>query len=87
MKRVSDFFERFKNLTPPTGALKKAIVHALTDVAHYTTTPDKISIQHDIAFIHTSSIIKQQIRIHRSQILDYIFREIPKARETLRDVR
>ncbi len=87
MKRVSDFFARFSNLTPPQGALKKAVVHALSDVAHYTTTPDKISIQHDVAFVHTSSIIKQQIRIHRSAILEYIFREIPKARESLRDIR
>lgn len=87
MKPISDFFERFKNIRAPHGALKKTIANALHDSAGIAVSPNSISIQNGTAFIRASSIAKNTIHINRGKILKQIFDELPSAQESLRDIR
>lgn len=87
MNPLSDFLARFKNMTPPHGAVKKALVRALKDGAGVDVQPSDISFGNGIAFIRASSVAKNAIRLSRARILEDVFREYPKARETVRDIR
>ena len=87
MKLVGYFLDKFQSLTPPDGALKKSISTALHDVVGVTVPVKNISIQNGVAFVKTSSIVKSTIHLSRGKILESIFTELPKARDSLRDVR
>lgn len=87
MKLIGDLLARFQNLTPPHGAVRKALTHAISDIAGMSVPVEHISIQHRIAFIKTSSIAKNVIRLRRGEILARVFEELPKAHEVLRDIK
>lgn len=87
MKLVGDFLARFQNLTPPHDALKRAVTNALFDVLKISVSMEQVSIQNGIAFVRTSSIVRNKIHLERARILETIFTEMPKARDLLRDVR
>ena len=87
MKPAKDFLSRFKNFTPPHDAVKKAIADSILAIADVPLEKKNISISHGVAFIETSSIAKNTIRMHRGKILEYIFLNIPQARTVIRDIR
>lgn len=87
MKLVGDFLQRFQNLTPPDDAVRKAITIALYDVVRATIKPENIKIQHGVAFVKTSSVVKNTIQLNRAKILNHVFENLPKARENIRDIR
>ena len=87
MKKISDFFERFKQFAPPHGALKKVLTNALHDCSGIIVSSKNISIQNSVAFINVSSVAKNVIHINRGKILKQVFDELPKAREMIRDIR
>ncbi len=87
MKLAKDFLERFKNLTPPDDALKKAVINALYTATKISVKPKDVSISNGIAFIRCSSIAKSTIRLGRAKVLEEVFQTLPKARTLIRDVR
>lgn len=87
MKLVGDFLARFERLTPPHDALKRAVANAVHDVVRAPVSPEHVSIQNGVAFVKVSSIVRNKIHLERGRILEHVFSEIPKARDTLRDVR
>lgn len=87
MKLVGDFLSRFQNLTPPNDAIKRAIQESLRETVGVEIPRENISIQHGVVFLKASSIVKNTIRINRGKILETIFLSLPKARESIRDIR
>lgn len=87
MKKIGDFFARFKNLTPPDGALKQTIADAASFVASVSIAKKDVTLAHGVAFIKASSIAKSVLRTKRGDVLEYIFSRIPSAREKVRDIR
>ena len=87
MKNISDFLKRFSSLTPPNDALKRAVAEAVQSVAGVPTVKKDITLSHGVAFVRASSIAKSAIRINRGQILEQVFSQLPKARDTVRDIR
>ena len=87
MKLVNDFLARFKNITPPDDAVRRAVAKAVSDVAGVKIKREDVTIQRGVAFIKCSSVAKSVIRSSRSAILSEIAREIPSARDSVRDLR
>ena len=87
MKRAGDFLAKFNKLTPPNDALRSAVVKAVSSIVGATITKSAIRIHNGTAFIECSSVLKNKIRIDRRAILDDIHERIPKARESVRDIR
>ena len=87
MKQAGDFLAKFNKLTPPDDAIKRAIISAVQVVVGKVLTKANIKIHNGVAFIEVSSILKNKIRIERRSILDLIYEKIPKARDSVRDIR
>ncbi len=87
MKLVADFLSRFQHLTPPDEALRKAVAVTVLAVANVPIKKEDVSIANGVAFIRCSSIARSAIRTKRGMILTELFKELPNARDTLRDVR
>lgn len=87
MRLAKDFLSRFKALTPPDDAVRRAVATAVSSVAGVPITKKEVSVAHGVAFIKASSVAKSAVRAHRGEILAELFRELPKARESVRDVR
>lgn len=87
MKLVGDFLSRFYSLTPPHDAVKRAVAESLRDVVGVLVQKEKISIDNGIAHIPVSSVAKNVIKINRGVLLNRVFERLPKARESLRDIR
>jgi len=87
MKLAKDFLSKFKNLTPPDDALKRAVAHAVDVIAGVPVRKKDVSISHGVAYVNSSSIARSVIRTHRVEILEQIFGDLPNARDQIRDIR
>lgn len=87
MKLAKDFLSKFHSLTPPHDAVKRAVANAVQAVAHVPIAKKDVSVTRGVAFVRASSIAKSAIRLKRGEILEHVFSALPKARETVRDIR
>lgn len=87
MKQVGSFLSRFQNLTPPDEAVKNEIARAVKNIAGVPVSKKNVTLARGIAFIDCSSVGKSVIRTRKAEILEEIFAALPKARESVRDVR
>ena len=87
MKQIKDLFARFKNLTPPNDALRRAVAEAVVSVVGVPLTRELVAISRGTAFLKCSSIAKSAIRARRAEILTEVARRVPSARDTVRDLR
>ncbi|MEK9177107.1 MAG: hypothetical protein AAB923_02305 [Patescibacteria group bacterium] len=87
MKPAHTFLSKFKSLTPPDDAMRRAVAEAVSLVAGVPVKKKDITISRGIAFVKMSSVAKSALRVRRGEVLAYIFRELPKARDSIRDIR
>ncbi len=87
MKLASDFLSKFKNLTPPDDAVRKAIADSILRIAGVLLTKEQVSLSRGIAFLKCSSIKKSAIRVLRAAVFEDLYARLPKAREVVRDIR
>lgn len=87
MKNITTFFDRFKDLTPPNDSIKTVVADALYEVLGARVDKKNISVFRGVAHVRAPSVLKSTIAIRRGEVLESIYRALPKARETLRDVR
>lgn len=87
MKLIGDFLARFQSLTPPDDALRRVIADIVERKARVPAIKADISISNGVAFVRCSSIAKSAIQVKRGEILTELYEELPKARESVRDIR
>ena len=63
------------------------IASAVFFVAKVPVKKEDVSISNSVAFIRCSSVAKSAIQVARGAILNELFQEMPKARNTVRDIR
>lgn len=87
MKLAKDFLAKFQTLTPPDESVKGAVAEIVHRIAGVPATKKDITISRGVAFVNCSSVAKSAIRSVRGEILKELYSELPKARETVRDLR
>jgi hypothetical protein len=87
MKLAKDFLARFQSLTPPDEAVRAAVAKIVHRVAGVPASKKDITLSRGVAFVDCSSVAKSALRMSRGEILSELYLELPKARETVRDVR
>lgn len=87
MKLIGDFLARFNKLTPPDDAVKSAVVAAVQEATNITLSKKAIRIQNETVFVAGSSVMKNTLKIHRGKILEAIYEDLPKSRDSVRDIR
>ena len=87
MKLAGDFLSKFKSLTPPDDAVRVQVAKTVKMVAGIPVTKESITISRGVAFVECSSVAKSALRAVRGEVLKELFIEMPKARDTVRDIR
>lgn len=87
MKSAGSFLSRFEKLTPPNDALRRAVAKAASTILGKTVTKEQVRIQNRVAFIETTSVAKNKLRLERQELFDLMCESLPKARDLVRDIR
>ena len=87
MKKIGNLLSRFQNITPPDDAVRRAVAKVVSDVTGVRIQREDVVIQRGVAFVKCSSVAKSVIRGMRPAILEELAKEIPSARNSVRDVR
>lgn len=87
MKLAKDFLAKFQSLTPPDDSVKSVIAKIVHTLVGVPATKKDVTVSQGVAFVSCSSIAKSAIRVSRGEILRELYSELPKARETVRDIR
>ena len=87
MKLAKDFLAKFQSLTPPDESVRSTVADTVRRVAGVPLKKKDVTLSRGIAFIDCSSIAKSAIRSARGEILKELYTELPKARDTVRDIR
>ncbi len=87
MKSAKDFLSKFQNLTPPNDAIRKAVAEAVRGIAGVPVERKDVAVSRGVAYITCSSVAKSAIRAVRADLLEELYRTLPKARDSVRDLR
>lgn len=87
MKLVGDFLKRFQSLEPPHDSVKGVVAEVVNQVTGSTLSKKSVRVQQHTAFVSGSSVFKNVLRTKRGEILTLLYERLPKARESVRDVR
>ncbi len=87
MKKINSLLSKFQNITPPDDAVRRAVAKSVFTIAGVKVKREDVTIQRGVAFIKCSSVAKSVIRSSRSAILSELALELPKARDSVRDIR
>lgn len=87
MKKVNSFLDKFQKLTPPNDAVRRAVASAVSSVLGTPVQKGQVTVANGVAFIDVSSVAKHKLRLERRAILDLLYERVPKARDSVRDVR
>lgn len=87
MKLVGEFLKKFNSLQPPHDSLKKELLVVLKQTVNITVQLKQIVIKNEVAYVYTSSVLKNVIQINRAKILNELYERLPKSRDSVRDVR
>ena len=87
MKLASSFLSKFQSLTPPDDAVRASVAKTVHSVSGVPATKKDVTLSRGVAFVNCSSVAKSAIRSMRAEILRELYLELPKARETVRDIR
>lgn len=69
MEGIQEFLKRYLNLTPPDGAVRKALSESFKELLNITVDPRKIKIVGTVAYIELDTTTKSMLFVHQEKIL------------------
>jgi hypothetical protein len=78
MEGIGNFLSRYLNLTPPDGAVRKALTESLKEILNITIDPRKVKIVGTVAYIEIDTTTKSMFFIHQERILQKVEEKIGK---------
>lgn len=85
MYDIRNLFARYKNITPPDRAVKRAVLHALREAADIHLEEKDIRVVRDVAYIQTESAVKNALFMKKESVLASAQKELGHG-EVLRDI-
>ncbi len=81
MKRVGDFFERYRaRLKPPQASVEKECILVIKEVSGFEILPNQIvyTVSTKTISLQVPSIVKSELRFHHSVILSELEKRLGK---------
>ncbi|MBU0722924.1 hypothetical protein KJ973_02125 [Patescibacteria group bacterium] len=84
LNSLSSFLDRFKKFTSPNKVTHEAIIKVLYNTLGIKLNKSAINIKNQILYIKTNSVIKNEIFLHKEQILQNLRDKLKK--QSLKDI-
>ena len=75
MNPLQNFLSKYKNIKLPHKTIKKAVIQSVFYITHIHIQEKEIEIHKNIIKIKAPSVIKQEIQLHKKEILTEINKE------------
>ena len=69
MEGIQSFLGRYIRLTPPDGAVRKALTESLKEILNITVDQRKIKIVGSVAYVEIDTTTKSVFFIHQERLL------------------
>lgn len=86
MFNIGDFLEKFKNITPPDKFVKEELISAVKDVVGIAIEKDNIDVRNGTIFISVDPIIKNEIFLKKSEVMENLKEKLKIYKKTIRDI-
>lgn len=77
IKKISDNLLKFRNVTPPDGILKSAIIEILKTEFGIHIEKKHISVKNNNVFLFLPSVVKNELFLKKSSVLKKIQNLVP----------
>ncbi|NTV22646.1 MAG: hypothetical protein HGB03_03775 [Candidatus Yonathbacteria bacterium] len=77
MFSINSFLERFTQFVPDTHSVKKTCSVSISSICHISISEDVISYKQGTIFLSCRSTIKNEILLHKKEVLEDIQKNIP----------
>jgi hypothetical protein len=78
MEGIENFLKRYLNLSPPDGAVRKALTESFEEILKIKIDPRKVKIVGTVAYVEIDTTTKSVFFIHQDQILQKVEEKIGK---------
>ena len=72
MQEISFYLEKFKNISPPHDAVKKAVARAIERLFGEVLHSEHISVRNNTVYITTHPALKSELYIRKGEVLQEI---------------
>ena len=86
LDHLTDFFKRFKKITPPDEVVRKKVVEIIKEMFGVDISIKDVSVKNSIIFINTKPTIKSELFMRKDQFISQVKKEVGEN-IVLRDVR
>ncbi len=84
MNPLQNFLSKYKNIKLPHKTIKKSVIKAIVSTIHIHIQEEEITIQKNNIKIKAPSVVKQEIKLHKKEILNEINKEASNT--TINDI-
>jgi hypothetical protein len=78
MEGIQGFLQRYLNLTPPDGAVRKALAEGFKELLNIEIEPRKIKIVGTVAYIEIDTTTKSMLFVHQEAVLRRVDEKLGK---------
>lgn len=86
MFNISDFLEKFKNITPPDKFIKDELIGAVRDIVCIDIKKDDINVRLGTVFLSVDPIIKNEIFLRKKEVLESLKERLKVYKKTIKSL-
>jgi hypothetical protein len=69
MKSLTNFFERYKHISPPDVEVRDSVVFLFEKHLSYPLTKEQVSVRSHVVYVRCSSVVKHELLLKKKEIL------------------
>ena len=77
---IKSFLEKYKNITPPNGFLKKIFISAVKEETNIDIEVKDVHVEHSVIYLTASPAAKSELYIKKPRLLEKIRDQLEKRR-------
>lgn len=87
MFNIGNFLEKFKNITPPDKFVKEVLIDVVKDIVDIEIEKDNIDVRNGTIFISVDPIIKNEIFLKKSEVMENLKEKLKIYKKTIKEIR